>query len=36
MLRITERKNVMIAKNKFTEADMKAFEPAEKVGIIAT
>jgi hypothetical protein len=36
MLRITERKNVMIAKNNFTEADMKAFEPAEKVGIIAT
>ena len=36
MLKITERKNVMTMKNNFTEADMKAFEPAEKVGIIAT
>jgi len=35
-MKITERKNVMIMKNNFTEADMKAFEPAEKVGIIAT
>ncbi|MBN1363320.1 MAG: hypothetical protein JW976_00810 [Syntrophaceae bacterium] len=26
----------MTMKNNFTEADMKAFEPAEKVGIIAT
>ena len=36
MLKITERKNVMAIKNLFSEADMKAFEPAEKVGIIAT
>jgi hypothetical protein len=36
MLKITERKNVMTLKNNFTEADMKAFEPAEKLGIIAT
>ena len=36
MLKITERKNIMIMKNNFTVADMKAFEPAEKVGIIAT
>jgi hypothetical protein len=36
MLKITERKDVMTMKNNFTEADMKAFEPAEKVGIIAT
>jgi len=36
MLMITERKNVMAIKNLFSEADMKAFEPAEKVGIIAT
>ena len=36
MLKITERKNVMTTKNNFTEADMKAFEPAEKLGIIAT
>jgi hypothetical protein len=36
MLKITERKNVMTTKNNFTEADMKVFEPAEKLGIIAT
>jgi hypothetical protein len=36
MLMITERKNVMAIKNLFSEADMKAFEPAEKVGIITT
>src|SRR5512133_2664968 len=36
MMKITERKDVMTMKNNFTEADMKAFEPAEKVGIIAT
>ena len=36
MLKITERKNVMTMKNNFTEAEMKAFEPAEKLGIIAT
>jgi hypothetical protein len=36
MLKITERKDVMTMKNNFTEADMKAFKPAEKVGIIAT
>jgi hypothetical protein len=36
MLKITERKNIMIMKNNFTAVDMKTFEPAEKVGIIAT
>ena len=36
MLKINERKNVMTMKNNFTEADMKVFEPAEKLGIIAT
>jgi len=36
MLKITERKNIMIIKNNFTAVDMKTFEPAEKVGIIAT
>jgi len=36
MLKINERKDVMTMKNNFTAADMKAFEPAEKVGIIAT
>ena len=36
MLKINERKNIMIMKNNFTEADMKVFEPAEKLGIIAT
>jgi len=36
MLKITQRRDVMTMKNNFTEADMKAFEPAEKVGIIAT
>lgn len=36
MLKITERKNIMIMKNNFTAVDMKTFKPAEKVGIIAT
>jgi hypothetical protein len=31
-----KRKDVMTTKNNFNEADMKAFAPAEKVGIIAT
>ena len=36
MLKITERMNAMTMKNNFSEADMKAFAPSEKVGIIAT
>ena len=35
MLKITERNNIMTI-NSFSEADIKAFEPAEKIGIIAT
>ncbi len=31
-----ERKSAMTNKNEFSQADMKAFEPSEKVGIIAT
>lgn len=36
MMKITERKNIMTIRNNFTEAEMKAFAPAEKLGIIST
>lgn len=35
MLKTIERKNVMTT-NRFSETDMKAFEPTEKIGIVAT